>query len=78
MLHAILWVLLGMFIGSAVTMIALSLLAVQRAGRIAQLERANARLLGDVATACEQNVELRRDLAKAEGDRDGWRTTAVS
>ena len=63
----------GLFIGAVVGVTAIAITAARRTDRIALVEKANARLLGDLATACERNVEMARDLAEAKSERDAWR-----
>lgn len=64
--------------GFVVGMLTVALFSWKHSVRVAQLEQANARLLGDVATACELNVDLERRLHAAKEESDKWRVEAVS
>lgn len=74
MIAAILWTFLGALLGA----LAVALSAWKKAERIALLEKANKRLLADVATASVNNVALERRLKFAEDERDKWRLVSTS
>ena len=78
MLTAILWTLFGAVIGSVAGVFAVSLVASARHGRIANLERANARLLGELATECERSLELDRKIKALQIEADGWHVVSMN
>ena len=78
MFYAIGWSALGFVLGGCVGVFAMALVASgQRDAKVAMLAGSNKRLLGDRATAAVRIVELERDVAVAEKDRDHWRTESM-
>ena len=77
MLTAIGWAALGFFVGGLAGMFSISLVASKNVQRIAMLERANTRLLADVAAASVNNVQLERRLKRAEFECTEWRKAYV-
>ena len=72
MLTTIGWAALGFFIGGLAGTLSISLVSAKNVQRIAMLERANTRLLADVAAASVNNVQLERRLKKAEFEGTEW------
>ena len=77
MLTTIGWAVLGFFVGGLAGMFSISLVASKNVQRIAMLERANTRLLADVAAASVNNVQLERRLKRAEFECTEWRKAYV-
>jgi len=77
MYAAIGWTVLGMIIGAIVGVFSVALVAARRHGEIAELKRANVRLIADVARASVNNTELERRLRKAQFESDNWQIEAT-
>ena len=73
MLTTIGWCALGFFIGGLAGMFSIALLTSKKDGEIADLKRANVRLIADVARASVNNVELDRRLKMAKFESAEWR-----
>ena len=77
MLTAIGWAALGFFIGGLAGMFSISLVASKNVQLVADLKRANLRLIADVAAAAVNNVDLERRLKLSEFERTEWRKAYV-
>ena len=82
--QAIGWAALGFFIGGLAGMFSISLVASKNVQRIAALERAGAKMLGEVTTLEADKTRLLGDLAGAckksvelERERDKWRAESM-
>ena len=76
MFYGIGLVVLGGIVGGFMGALAVAIVASEKDRKVAMLAASNKRLLGDCVTAAMRIVELEREIAAANEERDNWRVEA--